>query len=491
MNRTSMRMFLAGFIIMPFLVSCAGAPVRKAAARNPGATATISAVPTDSAEPAIPYVNKPAENVDAHGVRHHVATQYWTWYTAGAQATMWDGVKDGVPSAGHYSSYDPAVASRHISAMLANGIDTLSYSFINQAGDQTLWDRERIDNDRAFREGVMKAPNFRSIQFNIGYDLATRVMLVHQAENGIQWGKTEGSDILPGVKFFEPGVDAGPTRFEFPSFDFNLKDVGGSYIYDELLSHDFKYLAENYFTQPNYLKVNGAPVVFLYASWRYTNSGQGGESDAFGRALLRVRNEVFEKYGLRLYIVGDFVSYYNKGRISYLAQRDYFGHFDAITGWNVYDDVYRGAFGEWTSLSSYSDVSRRVQEDFISATSKERRKYRDALGEKAKTAYGSSSTAVDYLPVLSFSFRRHSLRDGFKAESAEDIVKELLLVKSLRDRSQLAEEKATLVYQIAWNQWNEGQIIEPTLHDTKDPYPARAGTEYLRRMAEILGGGVR
>jgi len=93
--------------------------------------------------------------------------------------------------------------------------------------------------------------------------------------------------------------------------------------------------------------------------------------------------------------------------------------------------------------------------------------------------------------VLSFSFRRHSLQDGFKAERGEDIVKELDVVKSLRDRSQMAEEKATLVYQIAWNQWNEGQIIEPSAYDANAAYPARAGTEYLRRISEILGGSAR
>ena len=472
------------------LVSCVGLPPQDTQPAKTQTPPSQTASPVSKAAE-VPYVDKPVENVDALGISHHVATQYWTWYTAGAQATMWDGVKDGIPTAGYYSSYDPAVAATHISAMLANGIDVLSYGFLNQAGDQTMWDRDRIDNDRAFREGAMKASNFKSIKFNVGYDLATRAMLVHQAENGLQWGKPEGSDILPGVKFFEPGVDAGPTKFDFPSFDFNLRDAGGAYIYDELLSYDFKYLAENYFNQPNYLTVDGAPVVFLYASWRYNNSGSGGDADAFARALLRVRNEVYEKYGLRLYIVGDFVSYYNKGRIASLTERGYFGNYDAITGWNVYDDVYRGAFGDWTRLDSYTDVSKRVQEDFLSAAKIARRSYRDSLGGKAKTAYGPSTTSVDYLPVLSFSFRRHSLQDGFKAERGEDLVKELNMVKSLRERSQLAEEKATLVYQIAWNQWNEGQIIEPSVYDAKDTYPARTGTEYLRRMAEILGGGAR
>jgi hypothetical protein len=474
-------------LVLLTLASCSTSPVLTASRPENQPEVPSPSVPV----PAIAYTAEPVQEVDAQGIRQHVATQYWTWYTAGEQATMWDGVKDGKPVAGAYSSYDPQVAAGHISAMLANGVNILSYCFLNKAGDSTLWDYDRIDNDRAFREGAMKASNFGSIRFHISYDLASRAMLVHQAENGLQWGRPEGRDVVPGVKFYEPGVHAGPNNFGFPSFDFNLKDANGVYIYDELLLHDFRYFAEEYFNQPNYLTIDGAPVVFVYASWRYVNGGSGGDADAFGRAFLRVRNELYERYGFKLYLAGDFVSYYNKGRIPYLLREGYFSHYDAVTGWNVYDDVYRASFGDWTTLAQYTEVSRRVQEDFLPSVQGVKRSYRNALDAPARAAYGPSSAPVDYLPVLVFSFRRHSKTDGFLPSSTADIEAELSLVRSLRERSVMAEEDAALVYHIAFNQWNEGQIIEPTIPKVNDTYPAGAGTEYLRLMKELLRGGSR
>ena len=431
-----------------------------------------------------------ASAAGAQGAKtNFVASQYWTWYSPGQKAPMWDGVAYGKPVEGAYDSNDPLVASRHIKAMVDNGVNVLSVGTFNRAGDGTIWNADKIDNDKAFRNGVMKAPNFRDIKFFISYDLATRAMLVHRAENGLQWGFPKGKDVLPDVEFFDPAVAESEGANGFPSFNFNLKDKNGKWMYDELMLYDFKSFAENYFKEPNYLKINGQCVVFIYSSWRFNNGGVGEDAAGFSRALVNIRNTMYEKYGYTLYLAGDFVSYYNKGRIPYQKSQNYYGQYDAIAGWNVYDDVYANSLGKWTSLSTYTDASKRVQDAFLPEAKSATRVYRDSLSEAARAAYGSSSVALDFIPTLSFSFRRFNASSGFKSNAADtsELVKEASMVKALRDKSRMAESDSTLVYHIAFNQWNEGQVIEPMILDEKDPYPAKAGMRYLETIRDVLG----
>ena len=418
-----------------------------------------------------------------------IASQYWTWYTPGSEAPMWKGVSDyGKPLSGWYNSNDPLVAKQHIDAMLGNGINVLSYGYFNKASDKTSWHADIIDPDQAFRNGVMKAPNFSQIKFFVSYDLATRAMLVHNAENGKQYGHPNGLDVLPWVHFDDPGMRSAD---EYPSFNFNAQDQNGFYIYDELIEHDFKNFAENYFNQPNYLKINGQHVVFIYNSWRFNNGGYGKATDGFARAFKRIRTNVFNWYGYKLYLGGDFVSYHNRNNATNYRTQGFFEHYDAVHGWNIYDDHYRDVFGNWSSLWTHTDVSKTVQDNYRSQARLATRVYRNSLPEPAKSAYGSATAKVDYVPLLSFSFRRHSGSDGFKsyANDTNQVGRELNMVKTQRNLSVLAEANATLVYHVAFNQWNEGQLIEPTVLDQSNPFPGRAGWTYLGMIKGILGPG--
>jgi len=428
--------------------------------------------------------------VSGSGSPHYLATQYWTWYTAGSGAPMWAGVDAyGTPSELWYDSNDPVVAARHISAMTSSGINALSVGYFAKAGDGTCWNADIIDPDQAFRNGIMKASNFSTIKFFVSYDLATRAMLVHRAENGLQWGFPAGKDVLPNVAFFDPVVDASQDKSGFPSFDFNLKDTNGKYIYDELMLYDFKNFAENYFNKPNYLKINGQAVVFLYNSWRFNNGGTGGPADGFARAFKKIRESMYVSYGQKIYLAGDFVSWYNRDKAEWYRTMGYFQHYDAVHGWNVYDDTYRSAFGDWTSLSDYTDRSESTQDAFRIQAALGTRNYRIWLSEPTKSAYGTPGVAIDYLPLLAFSFRRHDGSSGFKSSSSgtEEVIKELEMVKRQRSLSPLAENEGTLTYHISFNQWNEGQIIEPASADAASPYPGKYGWTYLNKIEEILG----
>ena len=451
--------------------------------------AALSAILLTACQPGLPPDSRVDSDTGINGTTtNYIATQYWTWYTPGKDAPMWEGVSDyGQPSAGWYDSHDPTVAACHIDAMLGNGINVLSYAYVNKAGDGTMWYADIIDPDQAFRDGAMRAPNFGDIKFFVSYDLATRAMLVHNAENGLQWGHPEGMDVLPWVKFDDPGMRTNG----YPSFDFNVRDANGFHIYEELLMHDFRNFAENYFTKSNYFRVNGQCVVFIYNSWRFNNGGVGDVTDGFSRALQRVRADIYDWYGTKLYLAGDFVSFNNKSQAADYRTKGYYKWYDAVHGWNVFDDPYRARYGEWSSLSQYSDVSKAVQDAFRPQAGFAYRSYRSSLPEPARTAYGSSQAKVDYIPLLSFSFRRHDGSNGFKSGTVDtgELTKELDMVRTQRSDSRLAEEDATIVYNVAFNQWNEGQLIEPTIPDANDPYPGKAGWSCLGMINAILGPG--
>ena len=51
---------------------------------------------------------------------------------------------------------------------------------------------------------------------------------------------------------------------------------------------DFRYLANNYFQDPNYLKIDGRPVVFMYVTRAYFNSQASRDAVANLRAAIQI-----------------------------------------------------------------------------------------------------------------------------------------------------------------------------------------------------------
>ncbi|MBN2356061.1 T9SS type A sorting domain-containing protein, partial [candidate division KSB1 bacterium] len=81
---------------------------------------------------------------------------------------------------------------------------------------------------------------------------------------------------------------------------------------------DYQYLAQTYFSHPNYFKINGAPVVYIYVSGQY----QGNYINAFAGIRQSLKN-----MGYDLYLVGDEM---NAG-----APSDHMNFLDAVTAYNM------------------------------------------------------------------------------------------------------------------------------------------------------------
>ncbi len=428
----------------------------------------------------------------------YVISQYWTFFSNSAgQNVQWkDRLYYGEPKNGEYASKNISTAEEHIRQMKQHGINVVSYGFMNKAQDESFY--HNLDPDKAFQQGMMRARNFSEISFTISYDISTRALLTHRAENGLQWSDSlkchcKKVDVLPGIDFKDYAMSYDSEIYP-EKYDFNQKDSSGKYIYDELLSHDFEYLAKMYFGQKNYLKINGQHVVFIYDSWRFSDSDVD-KTRGFARAFNRIRNEIYEKYGMKLYLVGDFAKNTTSESSNYYRDYGYYQHYDAISSWNIYDHNYSSNFGTITNLQTYTSLADKVLENFRSSVQSDllgsKRNYRSYLSETAKVAYGSPDVQVDFIPILSFSFRDpKNEKRGFQPENMTELISQAKMVKRHMSLSPLAEQpQSSVVYHVAFNQWTEGQIVEQTKQDS-DVILGTQGDRYLKVIKEFIASSI-
>ena len=210
-----------------------------------------------------------AEKTAGNGIL--VGAYYYPWYQSSKkiiglpiQQSNWSSAirthltPEQAPMLGLYDSHDSEVISAHIDQSLRGNIDFWAVS----------WWGPKSKTDDVFREDILTNPNASKLKYAILYECTGRL----------------GNLLKPG--------------------------------YMNFLS-DMKYAAEKYFDNPNYLRINNRPVVFIYLSREYFRS----------KAEDQIEN--LRKMYPDIYIIGDevFGRYY---RSQYAQQ------FDAVTAYDVY-----------------------------------------------------------------------------------------------------------------------------------------------------------
>ena len=251
-----------------------------------------------------------------------VGAHYYPWYGQPCHAILgggeWSSGYTNKPRLGTYDVRDPRVIVQHVDWAGQAGLDFLMF---NWTGRET-WD------DISVRDYFLRHPCARDIRFCFNYDS-------YQALNKLNI--TQSYDLKEN---YRQGLAKG-----------------------EKLAADFGYLADTYFQHPNYLRVNGRPVVMIYIVREFTHAAP---------YLERLRESVLKR-GLNVFLIADVVHWESRQLVKRVNWKRVFGnprramntaltigrrlwnssgvegaapwsYFDAITAYNLYATPMLGTF---------------------------------------------------------------------------------------------------------------------------------------------------
>ncbi|MGB9817439.1 MAG: glycoside hydrolase family 99-like domain-containing protein [Desulfurococcaceae archaeon] len=201
-----------------------------------------------------------------------VIADYYTWYEQiTAQGSHWRGDKGEVahsqyPLLGEYASSDPIVISKHIDWATGHGIDAFSISWWTTGNDERTWDYHSKEN----LDTLLRNPLIKGIEFCILYE---------------DYGRLPVKRII---------YDYDPNGNEFIPLD-DPQNM-------QRLLEDFKFLADTYFSHPQYLKIDGKPVVQFDADRIWFGNIE--------EVISLLRGKIREEKGYEMYLISNVLGWY-------------------------------------------------------------------------------------------------------------------------------------------------------------------------------------
>ncbi len=294
------------------------------------------------------------------------------------------------PALGEYSSLDSVTAEQHIRWATEHGIDFFVLSW---------WPKDP-EIERRAEEGFLKARNLSDIHFCLLYE-----------SQGLQ---------------FHPGL--GTVNF-------------GPLTVEEFLRH-FDTIADKYFSNPSYLRIDGKPVVMLYITRTYT----GLYADAIHQLRSRMRAR-----GLKLFLVGDEIFWkVKRGDTLEADQKEpvqsRVNLFDAITSYNLYEGEFLQHRGYRGLLKFFGDSARLYE------------RYRTAAGTRTavfpQVFPGYNDRVMRLATIDHFAIPRRVREDAAEGSTLETAIE--------RIANPFLDHRHPVVMVTSFNEWNEGTQIEPT-----------------------------
>ena len=299
-----------------------------------------------------------------------------------------------VPALGEYNDSDPAIIKEHMKMFRQANIGLLVTSW---------WGPNRLEDSNT-KDIIMEHEDVGNLKVSIHYETTSRL--------------GQGRDKLSNART------------------------------------DIQYMCENYFDHPNYYKIDGRPVLFIYISRKLQAVGTLEE------ALLIMRSTA-SKCGHNLYLIGD--SVFEEAPNSAEAEAHVpFWYFDAVTNYDIYgsagrpeghvgtdgvDNYYRQQ-GEWKE-QALKDGCR-----YIPATSPG---YNDR-GVRMESDHPPLSRRITSTSQEGslFQYQLHQAK-----ELVDSKVDNMILVNS-------------------FNEWHEDTQIEPVVGEPSvEPFNFTKGVEYV------------
>lgn len=334
-------------------------------------------------------------NVPSTDSQTVVGAYYYPWYETQEPGQWRGGWKRAMrlhleppqlPKAGLYDSSKPEIIGEHISQSLRGGVDFWAVSW---------WGRG-TDSDDNFRNAILKHPSADKLRYAVLYE-TTRLLRSRYSRK---------SD------------------------------------HDKLLN-DLAFLREHYFNDPNYLRIDGRPVIFVYLTRVYFRN-QGHDSLAKMRKLFP-----------EVYLVGDDV--YGPKYKSEWAKP-----FDAVTTYDVYGQ----------SLSKYGGTRKAVK----------------VLGENYRVAKkAANQVGTAFIPTVAPGYNDTAVRRGHpgrgryftdvEGSKEGDIFRSMIKNVALPN---LDPKAGNLLMVTSFNEWYEDTQIEATTGTAPDTAKddSRSGGHY-------------
>jgi hypothetical protein len=333
----------------------------------------------------------PSVDQGALGTRPLVGAHYYHWYPgnwgAGTLRAQLDPPQ--TPLLGHYDSGDTSIAEQHIAWASEHGIDFFTLDW---------WPVHHQENQAAIAR-LLEAGNLDDISFAIFYE-------------------TWDLGFLP-VR--------GYTDLDRPG-------VRAAFV------EDMAQLADQYFQNPSYLRVDGRPVVFLYLTRVLVGDVAG--------AMAEVR-EMWRARGYDPFVVADEVFWRvtvdgRPAAFTTRPQATRIRAFDAITAYNPYESEQRSHAGYGAGSRLLPDLQGLYE------------RYRDATGNEVPIV-------PDVLPGYNDRAVRPTLdhytipREWSPGAGEGTFLAEMLR----RVADPWLDPRAPMVLVTSWNEWNEDTGIEP------------------------------
>jgi hypothetical protein len=309
-----------------------------------------------------------------------VGAYYYPWYGPGS--VKWQDGHLEQPKQGEYSSADQRVIDRQIDLATAYGIDFFVVS----------WWGPGTSTDEVLQHSVLTSSLAHDVQFAINYESDGRLIQ----------------------------SDAGRI---------NLDDSRNQ----DTLASDIHYLETTYWTNPQYLRINGANVLMLYSSHQFTGDVSG--------ELARLRQQSAAD-GFSMYLVGDEVYWGGAGQIDSGRLQAY----DAITAYSMYSpnlDSNRFNASVSSEYSAWQQIADSRGIGFV---------------PDAMPGYDDSATRPD---------AKHPPLSPNPALFSDQLNVALAHV----------EPPTNMLLITSWNEWNEATAIEPSV---------RFGGQYLDALESAL-----